>query len=296
MRVMRRLLIGFVWLGVLLMGCLVMLELPAVMSGDAAPGGASSAVRCTAPGFDDAARINRQSLSALAWRPFHRAETGWETYAPRIGQEIGSACDAGTPGFAAAFARWQLAHRLQPNGQMDETSFSLMNYRWEMARPFVRVSAAGICPAAPAPADLAWALPQDGYLGKMVQLRPAALDAYRRMVADARADLPGLAADHRLLTIVSGYRDPATDTDHCGRDGNCDNIGRATCSAHRTGLAVDLYLSAAPGHGPTSSDDANRLFQSRSAAYAWMIVHAGAYGFVNYPFEPWHWEWIGASQ
>ena len=66
---------------------------------------------------------------------------------------------------------------------------------------------------------------------------------------------------------------------------------RATCSPHRTGYAVDLYLGQAPGYGPDSTADASRLHLSRTAAYRWLTANAGRFGFHNYPFEPWHWEW-----
>jgi LAS superfamily LD-carboxypeptidase LdcB len=58
---------------------------------------------------------------------------------------------------------------------------------------------------------------------------------------------------------------------------------------------MDLDLGAASGFGPDSTDDANRLFISRGAAYRWMVANAGRFGFVNYPFEPWHWEWTGEA-
>ena len=54
-------------------------------------------------------------------------------------------------------------------------------------------------------------------------------------------------------------------------------------------------MGQAPGFGPDSTADPNRLLQSRSAAYGWLIVNAGRFGFVNYPFEPWHWEWTGEA-
>ena len=28
-------------------------------------------------------------------------------------------------------------------------------------------------------------------------------------------------------------------------------------------------------------------------AYRWLVANADRFGFVNYPFEPWHWEWTG---
>ena len=251
---------------------------------------------CAARGFDEAAQINQAGLTTLAWAPFHRAEIGWETYAPRIAQEIGTSCAPTSSGFAAALAHWQGAHGVSANGQMDAATFGVMNTGWERARPFVRVSGTGVCPDAPSDAGLVWAAPEEGYDRKPIQLRPGALAAYRRMVAAARAASPAIAADHRLLSIFSGYRSPQADAARCARDGDCGNVTRALCSAHRTGLAMDIYLGAAPGQAPESSDDANRLYQSKSAAYAWLIANAASYGFVNYPFEPWHWEWIGEAQ
>ena len=69
---------------------------------------------------------------------------------------------------------------------------------------------------------------------------------------------------------------------------------RASCSPHRTGLAMDLFLGAAPGFRPDSSADPNRLYMSRTPEYRWLVANAGRFGFVNYPFEPWHWELRGA--
>jgi D-alanyl-D-alanine carboxypeptidase len=251
---------------------------------------------CSKPGFERAAQINSSSLTTLVWKPFHRDEVGWEVYAPRIAAAIGAICPPTSTGFAAALARWQSASRLPANGQMDATTFGVMSDAWERARPFVRVSQAGICPSAPSPADLVWADPEEGYMGKPIQLRPGALAAYRRLIVAARMSSPAIAADHRLLSIVSGYRSPESDAARCVEDGNCGNVSRALCSAHRTGLAMDLYLGASSGDDPVSSDDANRLYLSKTPVYAWMIANAAAYGFVNYPFEPWHWEWTGGAQ
>jgi LAS superfamily LD-carboxypeptidase LdcB len=75
------------------------------------------------------------------------------------------------------------------------------------------------------------------------------------------------------------------------QDGNCQGVARAACSAHATGLAMDLFLGSAPGLPPDSSDDANRLHMSLGAPYRWLVTNAARFGFVPYPFEPWHWEW-----
>ena len=248
---------------------------------------------CSAKGYDAAAAANAASLRTLAWEPFHRPEIGWEIYAPRIAQEIGLACGPDSPGFAQALSRWQKQHRMPATGMLDEPTFKVMNGGWEMQRPFVRVSAAGVCPQAPSGADLTPIAAAEAYGGKAIKLRGEALDAYRRMVAAARAETPAIEADHHLLTVISGYRTPEDDTARCAKDNDCGNVTRAYCSAHRTGLAIDIVLG---GGQPLSSDDANRLRQSKTPAYVWMVANAGRFGWVNYPFEPWHWEWTGAAQ
>jgi zinc D-Ala-D-Ala carboxypeptidase len=246
-----------------------------------------------AAGYTAGAAMNAQSLRTAVWSAFRRSETGWEIYAPLIAHEIGVDCPPNAEGFAAALADWQEDHRLGQTGVMDAATLSALNKTWEGRRPFVAASAHGVCPAPPPASALAQARPEEGYGGKPVQLRVGALDAYRRMVAAARAQEPVLAADRRMLTIFSGYRDPIADTARCASEQNCDTIVRANCSAHLTGLAMDLYLGEAPGFPPDSAADPSRLYLSHSNAYLWMVAHAGAFGFVNYPFEPWHWEWTG---
>jgi len=175
---------------------------------------------------------------------------------------------------------------------MDAPTFVAMKATWQGRRAFVAASSHG-CPSPPAESSLAAAPTDESYGGKTLLLRPAALAAYERMRAAARAEAPELRSDARLMTLFSAYRSPQTDAARCARDGNCQGVVRATCSAHLTGLAIDLYLGAAPGFGPDSSDDANRLSISRGAAYRWMVANARRFGFVPYGFEPWHWEWIG---
>jgi LAS superfamily LD-carboxypeptidase LdcB len=142
---------------------------------------------------------------------------------------------------------------------------------------------------------LATAAPNESFGGKIIQIRAAALEAYRRMVAAARAEDPEIAADAEALTIFSGYRSPSYDAERCARDGNCNGVTRAQCSAHRTGLAFDLVVGHAPGYTVDSSADPNRLHMTRTPAYLWLVDNAQRFGFVNYVFEPWHWEWTGES-
>jgi D-alanyl-D-alanine carboxypeptidase len=264
----------------------VRISAPAVLSPTGCP---------SAPAFADAARSNADSLQYAAWDVFGRAEIGWAIYEPLIAQEIATACPAQNEGFAQALAQWQRSHALPSSGVLDPPTLKALNVLWLRRRPFLAASGHGVCPPAPSPDRLVWAAKDEGYSGKPIQLRPAALAAYRAMVAALRDEAPGAVADKRVLTIFSGYRDPVSDAANCARDGNCGTIAKAHCSAHRTGLAMDIYLGAAPGYPPESSADPNRLYQSRTPTYRWLVANAARFGFTPYPFEPWHWEWIGEA-
>jgi hypothetical protein len=241
--------------------------------------------------FGPAAEANAASLTSLPLTPFGRPELGWAIYAPAIAREAHTACAADTRGFANALARWQFSHGLSPHGAVDADTFAAMKDAWQARRPFVALRKDGICPEPPT--HLADLTPEESRLDKVVQLRPRALKALRRMVAAARHEVPEIAADPQLLTVFSGYRDPAEDAARCAAELNCAGLVRAECSSHRTGLAIDLVLGAAPGFMDDSSDDANRLYQSRTPAYRWLVANARRFGFINYVFEPWHWEWTG---
>ena len=253
---------------------------------------ARAAADCSG-GPSDAAAANAASLETLAWAPFARPERGWAVYAPRIAKEIGSGCPYPSRGFAAALARWQQRGRLPATGVLDARGFAAMNRKWTAARSFVVQRRGGACPSPPPPAALATASPTHSYAGKTIQLRADAMVAYQRMVAAAYASLP--SRDPQWFTVFSGFREPAADARRCAIEGNCQGIVRAACSAHRTGLAIDLHMGTAPGFGPDSSDDTNRRAMVRTAAYRWMLANAGRFGFVNYVFEPWHWEWSPAK-
>ena len=253
---------------------------------------AQSAVVFCDDGPTAASATNAHALTTLVWSPLGRTETGWETYTPLIAHEIGTGCPAVSPGFAAALAAWQSKHNRAASGVLDPATFAQMKELWQGRRPFVMLSHMG-CPASPDESKLATARPEESYGGKTIQLLPATLAAYRKMVAAARSELLAAAANPQLLTIFSGYRSASYDAARCARQNNCQGIVRATCSAHRTGLAMDMYLGSARGFGPDSSADANRLYLSQSQIYRWLVYNAWRFGFANYVFEPWHWEWTG---
>ena len=254
------------------------------------PGPALGAMIDCAAGPVEAAATNAASVDTLDWAPFRRAELGWAVYATKVAAEIGTRCAADTPGFAAALAVWQAAHGVPATGIVDAPGFAVMNAGWTAARPFVAATRDGNCPLPPPPEALALANATESYGNKTIMLRRDALAAYRRLRAAARRELP--PGDDDAFRVFSGFRAPDADDLRCLVDGNCNGIVRATCSAHRTGLALDIHVGHAPGFGPDSSDDANRRAMVRTLGYRWLVTNAARFGFANYVFEPWHWEYV----
>jgi len=241
----------------------------------------------------EAAAGNGRTLRSLEWQPFGR-EYGWETYLPMTQQEIGTRCAPFTPAFAEALAAFQTRYGLPADGRFGPATFEVLKGIWQERRPFVMARVRGECPAYPERHALAEfdtteeTIQRPGRMGQAV-----AINAYRRMVHDARAEVPELAANPNLLTVYSTYRHPDIDGVRCEDEANCDGLRRASCSAHRTGWAFDINVGEAPGYGIASTNAYNRLVQSRGAAYRWLVRNAGRYGFVNYIYEPWHWEYVG---
>ena len=251
---------------------------------------ADEAASSCGTGPSQAAARNAQSLNTMPLNLFGRPETGWAFYEPLVATELDTECPAASPGFAKALAQWQAAHGFPGAGTMNVETLTDMSRSWQARRPFVLISHHQ-CPDPPAEETLATATDSESYGGKTIQMRPDALAAYRQMVTAARK--AGVLSAKNLLTIFSAYRSPDYDAERCAHEHNCQGVVRATCSAHRTALAMDVYLGSAPGFSPDSSADENRLFISRTPAYRWLVKHASHFGFANYPFEPWHWEFIG---
>lgn len=244
--------------------------------------------------YEMIAAQNAATLRTASFTPFGRLEQGWQIYEPQVAAAVGATCPPDTKRFAASVAQWQSHNRLRPTGAVDIATISAMKQTWQHARPFIKGFEGGVCPKAATEANLATIASNEGWLGKPGKLDRRALAALRRMVAAARADDPRITRDRRMLTIVSAFRSPAYDAARCKKGANCNGVSIARCSAHRTGTAVDLYVGAAPGRSPVDSDNANRLYLSKTPTYRWLVKNAARYGFVNYVFEPWHWEWVGS--
>jgi len=244
--------------------------------------------------WDNAAQANGISLYTLEWSPFGAPEWGWETYTPLIQREIGSPCDPASPAFAEALAGFQARYGLMATGQFDQPTFQVFRGLWQERRPFVMARVRGECPEPPPINMLGYLSPQEEHAERMTRLlRRDVLEAYRRMAAAARAEVPAIAADPELMQIFSGFRDPEADAARCAAQGNCDGLRRAVCSPHRTGTAIDIHVGHVAGMGVDSTDPMSRRHMAQGPAYRWLVANAARFGFTPYVFEPWHWEWTG---
>jgi len=238
---------------------------------------------------------NAISEYSLEWSPFGTTEWGWVTYLPLLQKELGTDCDADTPAFAAALAGFQTRYALTATGVFDQPTFQALKGVLQERRPFVMARVRDECPEPPPIRDLGYLVESEEHADRLTRLlRRDVLDAYRRMVAAARAEVPEVRNDPELLQIFSGFRDPEADAARCAAERNCDGLRRAVCSPHRTGTAVDLYVGELLGMGVDSTRPASRLHMSRQPTYRWLVRNAGRFGFVPYVFEPWHWEWVGS--
>jgi hypothetical protein len=114
-------------------------------------------------------------------------------------------------------------------------------------------------------------------------------------IADNLAALLGRASSVGVNLCGGGYRDPqeqiALRREHCGTSdyaiyqmpaSQCDPpTARPGTSEHEQGLAIDFTCN---GGGTVSYGD---------VCWNWLSAHAGEYGFINLPSEPWHWSTTG---
>jgi D-alanyl-D-alanine carboxypeptidase len=128
--------------------------------------------------------------------------------------------------------------------------------------------------------------------GRVIRLGAAAAGAWLRLRVAA-------ANDGVVLLPFSGFRSVVRQAEiiraqlGAGRSlaDILSFIAAPGYSEHHTGRALDL---GTPGEPPL-----NASF-SRTAAFAWLVQHAGTFGFqLSYPvenphaiaYEPWHWCW-----
>jgi hypothetical protein len=195
-----------------------------------------------------------------------------------------------------ALSAFQSRYRLTATGIFDQATFDVLKGVLQERRPFIMARVRDECPDPPPLRLLGYLEAPEEHADRLTRLlRRDVLDAYRRMVAAARAEVPEVNADRELLQIFSGFRDPEADAARCATERDCDGLRRAVCSPHRTGTAVDLYVGQLLGMGVDSTDPASRQHMTQGATYRWLVRNAGRFGFVPYLYEPWHWEWVSPT-
>jgi len=120
-----------------------------------------------------------------------------------------------------------------------------------------------------------------------IRVHPCLAEAVDALVAAARADGVelrggGWRSSEQQVTLRRAHCGP-TDADVYDKPASAcsPSTARPGTSRHERGLAVDFTSGG-------------RTVSAGSAAYAWLVAHAGSYGLENLPGEPWHWSVDGS--
>jgi D-alanyl-D-alanine carboxypeptidase len=239
-----------------------------------------------------AVAMNQQLSTSLIWAFGSKPQHGWMIYVPLICHIIKADSAITTDEFARSLSRWQASRGMTASGVLDGDTWGAMirelqahrikTSQYPPADQLVTVAATGF-----------WdqARPEE-----LRQVERETYAAYKRMVSAAIADRSlhlsgsetgGLSSGEQYLKIISAFR-PREYQDQLRRQSpNSDRAGLAINSPHFTGRALDLYV----GGEPVSTKDENRLAQSRTPVYQWLVKNALRFGFRPYFYEPWHWEY-----
>jgi uncharacterized protein YcbK (DUF882 family) len=244
--------------------------------------------------FAGAATENARSRASLKWAFGSKTQSGWEIYEPLIADTIGAQADAGTVEFAAALSKWQSSRGITATGVVDESTLFAFTRYWQSQR-LGRSNFPGDDKLYSAPIADFYDPTRDA---ELLKLERETYAAYKRMLAAAAKDLGrevkftrggDLAPGEKFLRIVSAYRSQEYQNQLRAKSPNSGRAALALHSPHNTGQALDLYV----GGEPVTTKDANRLLQSKTPVYRWLVKNARKFGFQPYFYEPWHWEYVG---
>jgi len=241
----------------------------------------------------EAASENSRMSSELAWVFGGKSQRGWSIYLPLIANEIDADGDAGTTQFAKAVARWQQLHGVPASGVFEVETWSKMIANLQSQRIKERTVPS---------TDRLLTAPASEFFdpersAELRQVERGAYEAYRRMIAEAirdnslrlKATSSGeLDSSEKYLKIISAFRSPEYQEQLRRNSPHSGRAGLAINSPHFTGRALDLYV----GGDPVNTSDSNRLVQTRTPVYRWLVKNAAKFGFHPYFYEPWHWEYI----
>lgn len=120
-----------------------------------------------------------------------------------------------------------------------------------------------------------------------IRVHPCLADALDALVTAARADGVelgggGWRSSEQQVALRRAHCGP-TDADvyEAPASACSPSTARPGTSRHERGLAIDFT-------------EAGRTLTTSSAAYRWLVEHAGAHGLENLPGEPWHWSVDGS--
>ena len=246
--------------------------------------------------FADAATRNTVLKYDLSWAFGGKQQRGWYLYTPLISRLLGAEDEAAGSDFAASLSRWQTGAGLRPSGVLDDETLYRMVSTWQGARLKNKGYAT--------PDELLQAPTSDFYdpsrPDDLRQVERETYAAYKRMVAAAAADpslnlkvtaAGELAPEEKFFKIVSAFRSREHQAALRAQSPNSGRAGLAVNSPHFTGRALDLYV----GGEPVETKDSNRALQVQTPVYRWLVRNAERFGFRPYYYEPWHWEYVGAS-
>lgn len=232
--------------------------------------------------FAEAARQNAVLQNDLVWTFGKKQQRGWYIYVPLIARLIETEADTNPIEFASALARWQRTNGLAPSGVLNGDTLYRMMGAWQARR---------LKDHTPARPEQLVTVPTAEFYdssrpAESRQIERETYAAYQRMLAAAVADR---VIEGHHLKIISAHRSRAYQDNLRRKEPHAGSASLAINSPHFTGRAIDLYV----GGAPVDTKDANRAVQIRTRAYRWLVHHAERFGFRPYPYEPWHWEYVG---
>lgn len=237
--------------------------------------------------------LNRRRLGSLF---VPRLQRGFAIYLPLICKVVGADLDPESEVFVEALSRWQQTVGLPETGLVDEASWSRLVSEFQSQRIKERTY--------PSEEQLVLVPSHEFYHperpAELRRVETTAYRAYKRMVAEAMKDPSlGLMAasngelhpDEKYMKIISAFRSREYQDNLRKAAPRAGRGALAVNSPHFTGRALDLYV----GGDPVSTKDNNRLLQTNTAVYKWLVKNAERFGFHPYYYEPWHWEYIPES-
>jgi hypothetical protein len=240
---------------------------------------------------------NKIGSTELKWSFGGKAQRGWAIYVPLILEALGTKKDVDSSEFAEAVGRWQSGRGLPVTGVVDSETWGEMIGQFQSRRMKDRTI--------PRTDQLTLVPASEFYDGErpaeLRQVEKNTYAAYKRLVAGAvkerslglRVTASGeLDPVEKYLKIISAFRSPEHQDRLRRAEPKAGRASLAVNSPHFTGRALDLYV----GGEPVSTSDGNRLVQTRTAVYRWLVKNAAKFGFRPYFYEPWHWEYVPAQQ